>query len=96
MWVCLQTEIKLKMAASIHVKPKGTWKKVKIDFNLLSNTDLESLVSFEELTDYELVKEGVKSTNKKLKKVINLYVAPRLVINRCIGLICFCGNFYRD
>ena len=62
------------MAASIHVKPKGSWKKVKIDFSLLSKNDLDSLASFEELTDYELVKDEIISTTKRLKKVVNVGV----------------------
>ena len=37
------------------LNPKGKWKEVAIDPNLYGTADLENLVSFEELTDYDLV-----------------------------------------
>jgi hypothetical protein len=41
------------MAGSI--RARGKWKKVKIDPNLFIQKDLEDLVCFQELTDYDIV-----------------------------------------
>ena len=42
------------MATSKHVKTSGKWKPVKIDYNLLSQSDFGSFISLEELTDYDI------------------------------------------
>jgi hypothetical protein len=53
------------MATSKHVKTSGKWKPVKIDYNLLSQSDFGSFISLEELTDYDItcnsesIKEGI-------------------------------------
>lgn len=54
----------------MHVKTKGKWKPVKIDYNLLSQNDFDSLISIEELTDYELIKDYTSGNPGKSKKVI--------------------------
>ena len=36
------------------IKHSGAWKKVNFDKNLFSGNNIEDLVSFEELDDYEL------------------------------------------
>ncbi|VDI78144.1 ATP-dependent RNA helicase DDX24/MAK5 [Mytilus galloprovincialis] len=56
------------MATSMHVKTKGKWKPVKIDYNLLSQNDFDSLISIEELTDYELIKDYTSGNPGKSKK----------------------------
>ncbi|XP_063408352.1 ATP-dependent RNA helicase DDX24-like [Mytilus trossulus] len=56
------------MATSMHVKTKGKWKPVKIDYNLLSQNDFDSLISIEELTDYELIKDYTSGNSGKSKK----------------------------
>ncbi|XP_046376898.2 ATP-dependent RNA helicase DDX24-like isoform X1 [Haliotis rufescens] len=43
------------MATLKHVKTNSKWKKVEIAPVLFSNKDFETLISIEELTDYELV-----------------------------------------
>ena len=57
------------MANMIHVKPKGSWKKVKIDPTLFPKADLEGLISLEELTDYDIVKNHTDSSAKASVKV---------------------------
>ena len=57
------------MADIVHVNPKGSWKKVKIDPNLFPQSDLDGLISLEELTDYDIVKSNEKGGNKSSEKV---------------------------
>ncbi|WAR24669.1 DDX24-like protein [Mya arenaria] len=66
------------MAGVVHVKEKTSWKPVEFSRFVDSKGDFDGLISFEELTDYEIVKGEVKvdvegkprkkSTEKKVKK----------------------------
>ena len=68
------------MANMIHVKPKGSWKKVKIDPAVFPKADLEGLISLEELTDYEIVKNSAESANKTSGKVRKLIKSHSLAL----------------
>ena len=68
------------MANMIHVKPKGAWKKVKIDPTVFPKADLEGLISLEELTDYEIVKNSAESANKTSGKVRKLIKSRSLAL----------------
>ena len=72
------------MADIVHVNPKGSWKKVKIDPNRFPKADLEGLISLEELTDYDIVKITAESGTETSLKVCNLIYNRRFV--HCLGL----------
>lgn len=52
----------LKMA--FHVKAKKPWKTLDIESAGFSQKDLEGLISFQELTDYEIVDSKLKKQAK--------------------------------
>ncbi|XP_052774075.1 ATP-dependent RNA helicase DDX24-like [Mya arenaria] len=55
------------MAGVVHVKEKTSWKPVEFSRFVDSKGDFDGLISFEELTDYEIVKGEVKVGKKKSK-----------------------------
>ena len=68
------------MADRVHVNPKGSWKKVKISPNLFQESDLDGLISLEELTEYEIVKENKQIDSETLEKV-NMHNKSEQVIH---------------
>ncbi|KAL4236867.1 ATP-dependent RNA helicase ddx24 [Mactra antiquata] len=55
------------MASKFHVKAKSKWKPVDISQAGIPQKDLDSFISFEELTDYEIITSEKKTPQKKKK-----------------------------
>jgi hypothetical protein len=58
--------------ATFHVKAKKPWKTVDLDSSGFSQKDLEGLISFQELTDYEIIGSKKKKGNEVSIRDINV------------------------
>ena len=57
--------------AAFHVKAKKQWKTVDLNSTGFSQKDLDGLISFQELTDYEIIGSKRKKKQKVSIQVIN-------------------------
>lgn len=52
------------MADILHVKTKSKWKDVDLSTIFASKGDFDGLISFQELTDYEILNDANKKRGK--------------------------------
>ena len=76
---------------AFHLKPKSKWKKVDLTPDSGIDKHIGDLISFQELTDYELVKESTNETKTnevnnqvgtgwgKLSKAICMYIEQCII-----------------